>query len=111
MTVRAGTLRHKVTIQQLTTTGTDGDGQPIESWSDLTTVWASIEPLRGREFFEARAQLSEETVRFRMRYQSTISNTRHRLVFGSETYRIESVIEPQRRNEMLEIIATRYRGV
>lgn len=46
--MRAGRLRHQVTIQQLTRT-TDGAGGYTQSWSTFATVWAQVTPVRGLE--------------------------------------------------------------
>lgn len=104
--IQAGRLRHKVTIEAPSSTTSDPDGHPVESYSRLDDVFAAIEDLRGREFFEARALLSEQTVRFRMRYYPGLT-TRHRLVFGSEKYKIESISNSGRRNRELEVVGTR----
>jgi SPP1 family predicted phage head-tail adaptor len=48
MAITAGSLRHRVTIQQLTISQ-DAFGGIVEAWTDLKTVWADISPLSGRE--------------------------------------------------------------
>lgn len=45
----------------------DEAGQPLDEWQPLATVWAAINPLRGREFFAAQAVNSEVTTRIRVR--------------------------------------------
>lgn len=44
MAIQAGKLRHKITIRRETTTR-DEYGSEIKTWTDLATVWASIDPL------------------------------------------------------------------
>ena len=69
MSIRAGKLRHIITIQQ-PGTGRDACGGVLStSWVDFATnVRASVEPLQGREFFASVQQGAELTTRFRLRY-------------------------------------------
>lgn len=69
MAIRAGKLRHLITIQQ-PGTGRDACGGVLSnSWVDFATdVRASVEPLQGREFFATVQQGAELTTRFRLRY-------------------------------------------
>ena len=54
--MRAGSLRHRVTIQRYELV-VDEYGGPLrrESWKDVATVWASVEAVSGREFFASPA--------------------------------------------------------
>jgi len=101
--MRAGRLRHRITIQRPSSSA-GALGEKIKSWADVSTVWAAIEPLRGREFLEAHQQESEITTRFIIRYKGGL-NTRMRISFGSKYYKIESIINPDERNRYLEIMA------
>ena len=57
--MRAGMLRHRVTIQRYELV-VDDYGAPLhrESWKDVATVWASVEAMSGRDFFAARQEQS-----------------------------------------------------
>ena len=70
----AGALDQRVIIQRRTT-GEDALGQRVESWSDVCTVWASAQPLRGRELIAADAVQSKVSVRFRIRHRSGVTGT------------------------------------
>jgi SPP1 family predicted phage head-tail adaptor len=74
----AGTLNKRVQIQELTNTR-DSHGGQTQTWNTLATRWASIEPLRGRELFEAQQVHERATVLIRMRPYSGLS-AQHRLV-------------------------------
>lgn len=90
--MRAGDLRHVVTIQRRVTGSPQKtpSGQPDESWQDyLTGVSAAIEPLRGKEYFEAMATQGELAVRIRIRYRTGIEHGM-RVVEGSTVYPIEA---------------------
>jgi len=101
--MRAGALRHRITIQE-PTSSVGALGEKIKSWADVSTIWAAIEPLRGREFLEAHQIEAEITTRFIIRYKSGL-NTRMRIKFGIKYYKIESIINPDERNRYLEIMA------
>jgi len=65
--MRAGTLRHKVTIQKLDGT-LDAAGVENQTWVDVATVRAAIEPLRGDERFTAQQEVAQVTTRIRTRF-------------------------------------------
>lgn len=89
--MRAGLLRHRVTLQSPSATQNEY-GEEVITWTDERTVYASIEPLRGREYLEARAQTQELSHRIRMRYQPDKSlHPSWRISYGSRTFLIESV--------------------
>jgi len=50
--MRAGKLRHRVTIQRATETQSDS-GEVSRTWSTLATVWADIKPTSGAEAFRS----------------------------------------------------------
>jgi len=64
--VKAGRLRHRVRIETVTD-GTDSLGAPTKTWTEIAEVNASIESLRGREYFGASRDLGEETWKITIR--------------------------------------------
>lgn len=102
MSITAGKLRHRIVIQQLAE-GENDMGDIVQTWTDFAAVWASIEPLSGREYFSAQQVTSETTGRIRMRYRAGVLATM-RVLFGGQTYRILSVINPEERNIELELM-------
>ncbi len=50
--MQAGELKNKITLQKLVGVQ-DAFGQESEQWVDVCRVWANINPIAGREFFEA----------------------------------------------------------
>lgn len=101
--MRVGPLRHRVTIEQLTHVNHD-DGSVVKTWSNVSTVWASIRPLRGQEFFEAQQMKASADHKVILRYQPGILPQSHRFVFGSRTFNIVSVRNAEERNVMLECL-------
>jgi SPP1 family predicted phage head-tail adaptor len=74
-----GRLRERVTLQQATTT-TDAQGGSATTWATLDTVWASIEPVSGREQIQAGAMGSQVGYRVGLRYRGDLSAS-HRLAW------------------------------
>ena len=71
--------------------------------TEVKTVWASVEPTRGREYQEAQRIRPELTYKITTRYHEDIAPDM--LVrWGKRYFEIVSVINPRERNAMLEII-------
>ena len=100
--MRSGRLNRRVTIQALSISK-DQFNADIESWVDVTTVWAQIEPLRGREYWQAKQVVGEVTGRITIRYQQGIDE-KMRIVYGDKTYNILAVINPEERNRTLQLL-------
>lgn len=100
--MRIGPLRHRVQLQTNTPTR-DSYGDEVDSWGVTSTVYAQIDPVRGREFFAAGEKHSEINTKITMRYQSGVVPTM-RVVHGSDTYDIRAVIDVWGRQRMLELM-------
>lgn len=100
--MRAGQLRHRVILQTLTP-GQDSYGDQTESWGDTATVWAAIEPLRGKEYYDAQQINAEITIRIRIRYRSGVTPVM-RVKQGSRIWDIKAVIHPEERKQELELL-------
>ena len=73
---------------------------------EVKTVWASVEPTRGREYQEAQRIRPELTYKITTRYHKGI--TPDMLIkFGERYFNIVSAINVRERNEMLEMICTK----
>jgi SPP1 family predicted phage head-tail adaptor len=106
--VRAGKLRHLVTIQQKVAGSPDqtAEGAPDSDWSAVASnVWAVVEPLSGRELFAAQQFASEVTTRIRIRYRSGITAAM-RVVFESRNYNVRYVMDPDERHKELHLLCT-----
>lgn len=98
----AGRLRQRVTIQE-PVTARNGFGEAITAWTTVAMVWASVEPLSGREFFAAEHVQSEITHRVRVRYRAGIAPTM-RVVFNGRHLMIEAVINYGERGTDLQLM-------
>jgi len=95
-------LRHRVIMQQNQPT-INAFGEETEHWVDIATVWASVEPLKGREFFAAQKENSETTVRITIRYRSGISPDM-RIKFDGKIYEINAIIDVEERHIELQLM-------
>ena len=102
--MRAGALRHKITIEEVTETA-DGLGGFTESWSEYTTTYASITQIKGEEMLEHMKLGSNVSHRIWMRYQEGITS-KMRIKHGDRTFRIiGNPRDPFERNKDLQIMA------
>lgn len=108
MSVGAGKLRHRGTLQQrvAATPGDSASGEALDSWVDVAAVWMSVEPIRGRELFAAEQVQSPVDVRIRMRYRPGVT-PQMRVVLNAVNYNIVSVIDPEERHAELELMCER----
>lgn len=91
-----------MSIQSATETR-NGYGEAVKTWSTVTTVWASVEPLRGRELFDAEQVQSEISHRVRVRYSGSVT-PQNRLLFGSRVLEIQAVINVNERNREMQLM-------
>lgn len=94
--MRAGRLRHEITIQEPTATQ-NAVGEETLSWSDYATVRASVEPMSGREYWNSKQVQSEITHEIRIRYYPGVTSEM-RVSWGNRVFEIESVINVNERN-------------
>lgn len=98
-----GKLNKRITLQRFEKIK-DSEGIVTEAWNDVATVWASAEPLRGREYFAAAAVNRENTVRFRIRYKPDVSSDM-RIKYDGRFFDIQSVIDVNERHKELHLMA------
>lgn len=86
---------------------TDGHGDALVDYATIGTVWASIEPLRGEERFEAQQVTADVTHKIRVRYSSTLAGLtpKHRARLGATTYDLLSINDINSGHRELEIWA------
>jgi SPP1 family predicted phage head-tail adaptor len=108
MSIAAGNLSRRVTIQARTPSQ-DTFGAQSATWSDLATVWASIEPLTGRELMNAQTLATEISHRITLRYQSAFANPKtvaaYRAVYGARVFDIHASTNESENNERITLLA------
>jgi SPP1 family predicted phage head-tail adaptor len=85
-----GTLSHRITLKECVA-GQDTIGQPINTWADVATVWASILHQKGIEAIKAGADTSIVQASIRIRYRVGITAAM-RVHYGSTVYQIKAVL-------------------
>ena len=100
--MRAGAMRHKITIQQW---GADSPpvnaaGEPSGTWSTHSIKWAEASMNLSREITEIGIQAVQRGT-FKIWYDDTITHNM-RIIYDSVTYEIEGISEIRNR-EGLEI--------
>ena len=90
--MRAGTLRHRITIQH----EIEGDQDQVTGyvpviWAEFTKVWGKLEALSTKDQLQAQAINSTMTARCRIRYSSTASqiNSTMRVLFRGKYWKID----------------------
>lgn len=85
--MRAGELKRRVIIETAVDTQDDSNGEMLRTWTTLATVWAKVEPLRGREFYGDGAIREEMDTRITMRYAPALLglSAKHRMRHSPES--------------------------
>jgi SPP1 family predicted phage head-tail adaptor len=97
------TFRKQVTIQNKQSVS-DGQGGFTETWPNGSTVWASIEPLKGYERVQAMQMQSPQTHKIMMRYTDEVT-TASRLLYGTRVLWVKEILDPDERQRFLQIRA------
>jgi len=100
---RAGTMRERITIQSETASA-DGQGGSTSGWTTFSTVWARVQPLRGREQREALQVQDEQVYQVTVRYLAGVT-PKMRILWGARTLNIRSVVNADERKRFLEMVA------
>ena len=98
MSIAAGRLRHRVTIQRHDyVRDTDDEvvqnpqtGETLQEWVTLAEVWAAIEPLSAREFLASQAVQSKVTAKIIIRHRDVVATDR--VLHNGKIYQIEGVL-------------------
>lgn len=104
MPLRAGLLRHQITVQTPTDV-TDATGAVSSTWETLVTAWAAIWPVTAKEQVAAGQLITTLSHRIRMRYYDGVTS-KCRVKFGNRYFDIKAVINAEERNEMLDLLCT-----
>lgn len=73
--------------------------------TEVKTVWASVEPTRGREYQEAQRIRPELTYKITTRYHKEVTPDMF-IKYKNRYFSIISIINVREKNVMLEIICT-----
>ncbi len=103
-----GKLRHQISLLKPIIIK-DELGQEVEKLEVQKTIWVSIEPLSGKEYFSAKQVNSEATVKITIRYIESLLP--HWVVqFGQRIFNIEAIINLEERNRYLQLLCSEKVG-
>lgn len=96
--MKAGALDRRITIERYTSVQNEY-GEPVVTWANLATVWASWRRASARETLAALEIAAAVSDVFEVRYSGTVSaiTPKDRLVYGERNFDIVSVEEIGRR--------------
>lgn len=105
-TMQIGRLNKRVSLVALAVTK-DDLGQETQKLKTIKTVWASLYPVRGTEYYEAAKIRAKTTFKCYLRYIPGVETNMY-LKYKDTMYAIESVIDVNFEHKMLEIYCTEY---
>lgn len=94
--------RDKITFKQRS--GSQNSYGEELTWTNVVTVWASLEPLLGKEFFAAERIETKVEVKFRCHFYTGL-NTEMRVAYNGTDYDILSLINVKNQNRELLVYA------
>lgn len=100
--LKIGKLKHRVTLQEYTATR-DSYGAELEAWVDIATVWASVEPLTGREYFQTQQINAEISTKVTIRFKAGVT-AKMRLIYNDRVFEIISVINTEEKDVQLVLM-------
>jgi SPP1 family predicted phage head-tail adaptor len=103
--MRAGKLRHLVTVQEELEDQSSMTGAVTKYWATIATVYASVDPMLGRELQRAMAERAELTYAIRLRYMPGLT-PRNRILYDGRTFNIRSVVDVEERHRELVVTCT-----
>jgi SPP1 family predicted phage head-tail adaptor len=98
-----GKLRHKVKLQSSQDTQNEFGEETNKNWATDEQIFASIEPLRGRELLEFNQMNAEVTHRIIIRETSNATASK-RILWGTRIFDINVVRKIEERNIMMELL-------
>ena len=103
--MKAGELRHRVSLQSPTYARDSGGQNLISGWTTEATYWARVESFSGREYEDDAQVVSETQLRVTLRWPlgQTLGSD-WRLLFGSRVLHIDSVTNLDERNRTAVLV-------
>ena len=98
--MKAGRLRHRVTLQSRVDT-VDDIGQPSTAWLTTATIWADVRYLSGLSAIKSGADVSVSKCSIRMRHRAVSAG--QRIVYGNEVFEIDAVL-PDGKREFVDCV-------
>lgn len=90
--------------------GQSSTGQPNGAFAEIMTTWAAIEPVSGREYFNASGERAEVTHKIEVQACSELASLKpkDRALYGSRVFNIKSVLNVEERGRKLLLMCTEH---
>lgn len=108
VTIDIGRMNKRLTILTLKDVK-DEMGQSVKKLSEVATVWGSLYPIRGAEFYEVQKVQGRTTHKAYIRYRKGIDQGSFIKCEGI-TYSVESAIDVKGEHKLIEIMCTEHTG-
>lgn len=102
MGLPAGKFSQRVTLQQASRVK-DAAGATSDAWADVATLWARVEPLRGKEYFAGDQMQEAVDYRVTIRHRSGVDRTM-RVMWRGNPLDVVSVIDVNASRKTLELM-------
>jgi SPP1 family predicted phage head-tail adaptor len=99
--INPGKLNRKIQVMELAQIS-DGGGGYEDALTPVKTVWASINPVSGREYWQAQQAQAQISHKIIIRYTTEL-NRSNVLSFNGKNFDIQYIINVQESNRFLEI--------
>lgn len=107
--MRIGNLNKRIKIMHYVDAKNDVGGTELETQVFLS-CWASIEPARGREYYDAQKVRSETSYKVTTRYHKGITESMT-IEYNDRSYSIQNILDPYEAHTSLEMYCIeRVRG-
>lgn len=107
MTLRAGKMDRKITLQRASAATVNGFGEPQITWGTLLETWAQEIPIAGSEVYRSGREVGARVSRFFMRWFSDFTE-KDRISYDGRIWDILSIREIDRKGG-LEVLAQAQR--
>lgn len=98
-------MRHRVEFERRGLTQ-DSVGQQIDTWESIGSAMVSIDPIRGREYYNASGEKADITHEIRCRAQDFRLYPRDRVIYGDRHFDIKSAIDISERGREWLLMVT-----
>ena len=102
MAINAGRLKKHIEIWRYVSTVNDA-GSDVNRLEKVKTVFGEIRPVRGSEYTEYYKEQHELSIKVTLRYWAGLKAT-DVLVYHGRQYLIQSIINPEEANYILEVM-------
>lgn len=99
----AGSLNRRIVIQSQSTSQ-DSYGQPLTTWTDTLSTWASIHAATGKEIYASSGFVSQLSHVITIRYPSISINNAMRVSYEGRVFDIEAVSDPDEGKVQLNLL-------